>query len=71
MKLFLARFTVESFEYHTEGSHEKEKLLRLVWASDEKAAEALIKRRFEVDIPNRRCATVDIYEISEALTEEA
>jgi hypothetical protein len=68
MKLFLAEIILESFQYHTEGSYGKEKLLRLVWAADEKAAIALIKRKFEVDIPHNRCTSVEV-EISTAIME--
>jgi hypothetical protein len=68
VKLFLAEIILESFQYHTEGSYEKENLLRLVWAADEKAAITLIKRKFEVDIPHDRCTSVEV-EVSAAIME--
>jgi len=68
MKLFLAEITLESFEYHTEDSWGRKQFTRLVWAADEKAAIALIKRKFEVDIPHDRCSSVEV-EISAAIME--
>ena len=66
MKLFLAEFTLSTFHY-PDGPRETEKMIRIVQASCESAAEQKLREAFEGGSPGGDTMRIEYLELNEAL----